>query len=105
MPSYTGTALADTLAGSTAADILTGLGGNDTYLVDHLADIVVEAAGTKGGVDTIETSVLDGLGIYSLAPWGSVETSGTRVRWRRGWWAMTWATACAPMQRRPPPTP
>lgn len=73
MPSYTGTAGADTLAGSTAADLLTGAGGNDTYLVNHLGDRIVESGGTGGGIDTIRTSVLDALGTYSLAPWSAVE--------------------------------
>lgn len=71
MPAYTGTTGNDTLNGSTGADTLSGLAGNDVYLVNHLGDIVVEAAGA--GTDTIRTSVLDTLASYSLASWANVE--------------------------------
>jgi Ca2+-binding RTX toxin-like protein len=64
MPAYTGTSAANTLDGTTGADTLTGLAGNDSYLVNHLGDVVVEASG--GGIDTIRTTVRDALGTFSL---------------------------------------
>lgn len=72
MPTYTGTTSADTLAGSLGADTLIGLTGNDTYVVNNLLDEIVETP-TGGGIDTIETNVLDDLGQYSLAWWANVE--------------------------------
>jgi Ca2+-binding RTX toxin-like protein len=71
MPTFSGATGPDTLAGSAGADTLIGLAGNDTYLVNALGDVIVEAAG--GGVDTIETSVLDVTGSYSLLAWSEVE--------------------------------
>jgi Ca2+-binding RTX toxin-like protein len=50
----------DSLDGKGGADTLTGGLGDDTYVVDHVADVVVEAAGE--GHDTILTGVTYGLG-------------------------------------------
>ena len=51
-----GGALADRLdAGTAGADTLIGLGGNDTYVVDHLGVTITEAIGA--GADTVETSL------------------------------------------------
>lgn len=71
MPAYSGSTGNDTLNGSAGADTLTGLAGNDVYTVNHLGDVIVEAA--NAGIDTIRTSVLDTLATYSLAPWANVE--------------------------------
>ncbi|PTS82571.1 hypothetical protein DBR21_17325 [Caulobacter sp. HMWF009] len=45
----------DQLDGGAGADRLIGLAGNDTYIVDNLADVVVEAAGE--GLDTVRTAI------------------------------------------------
>ena len=52
---FEGTASADTIIGSTGVDLMVGHGGNDTYTVDHVNDVVVEAA--NGGTDTVGASV------------------------------------------------
>lgn len=71
MPSYTGTKANDKLVGSSGADVLSGLSGNDVYTINHLSDVVVEKNGE--GNDTIVSAVLDALGIYSLLRWAYVE--------------------------------
>ena len=45
----------DTLDGGAGADTLLGGLGNDTYVVDNLADVVIEIAG--GGTDLVQSSV------------------------------------------------
>jgi serralysin len=47
----TGNSLDNTLAGNTGVDMLTGGGGNDTYVVHNSADTIVEAPG--GGTDIV----------------------------------------------------
>lgn len=76
MPSYTGTTNADTLSGSLGADTLIGLGGNDTYIVNDILDTIVENLASDG-IDTVQTSVLNDVGTYSLAWWANVE----RLTW------------------------
>jgi Ca2+-binding RTX toxin-like protein len=58
---------ANMLDGKGGADILAGFGGDDIYVVDGVADFVIEEAG--GGNDTIRTSVS-----YALGAGSSVET-------------------------------
>jgi serralysin len=64
-----GNAVANVIIGGSGADVLDGKGGadtligglgDDTYVIDNVADLVVELAG--GGVDTIRTSVSYALG-------------------------------------------
>ncbi len=51
----TGTGFGDTLNGGLGADALIGLAGDDSYIVDDLADVVTEGAGA--GTDTVYASV------------------------------------------------
>ncbi|MEI8014006.1 MAG: putative Ig domain-containing protein [Nitrospira sp.] len=56
----TGNVAANMLDGGTGTDILAGLDGNDTYVVDYTGDLVIELA--NNGVDTVQSSVT-----YTLA--------------------------------------
>jgi Ca2+-binding RTX toxin-like protein len=56
----TGNVAANMLNGGMGTDILAGLDGNDTYVVDHTGDLVIELA--NNGVDTVQSSVT-----YTLA--------------------------------------
>lgn len=55
MATITGTAGDDTLVGTTVADTLIGLGGNDIYTVDNVGDVLTEVAAE--GIDTANASV------------------------------------------------
>jgi Ca2+-binding RTX toxin-like protein len=50
-----GTSAADTLTGSVGADSMQGLAGNDTYVVNHVGDIVIEAL--NAGTDIVQASI------------------------------------------------
>ena len=56
----TGNDYANRLDGGAGADVLEGLMGDDTYVVDNLADQVIEAA--DAGFDTVETGLSYTLG-------------------------------------------
>jgi Ca2+-binding RTX toxin-like protein len=47
----------DFLDGGAGADWMEGAGGNDTYVVDNINDVVIEEGGGNGGEDTIRTSI------------------------------------------------
>ncbi|WBS03490.1 calcium-binding protein [Pseudoduganella sp. SL102] len=58
-----GTDANDTLDGLAGRDRMAGGKGNDTYMVDHLADVIVEAAGAGN-----DTAIVDiAAGVYVLA--------------------------------------
>lgn len=47
----------DTLDGGAGADTMDGGDGDDTFIVDDIGDVVVEADGLDGGIDTVLSSV------------------------------------------------
>ena len=55
MADFVGTPGNDTLNGTSGADRMTGLGGNDTYIVNHVGDVVIESNG--GGTDIIYSAL------------------------------------------------
>ena len=68
----------DTLNGGAGADTLIGGQGNDTYVVDNIADVVIEKA--NEGTDTIQTSItLNSLAaeVENLTLTGSTAINGT----------------------------
>lgn len=66
-----GSVARNVLDGGEGVDIMTGLGGDDTYVVDNVADQVIEAVG--GGYDTVLTTVS-----YTLAVGQEIEVLATR---------------------------
>ena len=72
-----GTAAINRLDGGAGADTMRGGAGNDTYVVDSLADAVIEAPG--GGTDTIESwiSYTLGAGVENLTLVGTGTTNAT----------------------------
>jgi Ca2+-binding RTX toxin-like protein len=74
----TGTPGDDVLAGGAAADLMVGLGGDDTYVIDDWNDRLVEDA--DAGTDTVRTSlfsyVLDA-NVEKLVYTGSDDFAGT----------------------------
>lgn len=71
----------DTLDGGAGADFLYGADGNDVYIVDNVGDQIFESeAGTTGGVDRVQSSVIsidlgsydnDGFGLENATLLGS----------------------------------
>ena len=52
-----GSRYGDLLDGGSGIDTMTGGGGNDRYIVDNAADVVIEQAEQGHGFDTIDTSI------------------------------------------------
>jgi Ca2+-binding RTX toxin-like protein len=73
----TGNIAANMLNGGTGTDILAGLDGNDTYVVDHIGDLVTELA--NNGVDTVQSSVTYTLAsnVENLTLTGTTAINGT----------------------------
>ncbi|MEO9337692.1 peroxidase family protein [Mesorhizobium sp. SB112] len=73
----TGNALANRIEGGAGIDTLSGLGGNDTYIVNTAGDQVIEAAG--GGTDNVQSSVSFTLGanVENLTLTGNAAINGT----------------------------
>jgi len=75
--SLVGAGGSDTLDGGAGADTLAGGAGNDAYVVDNMADVVIEAA--NEGVDDVQSSVSHTLAanVENLTLTGSVAINGT----------------------------
>jgi Ca2+-binding RTX toxin-like protein len=73
----TGNGAANMLNGGTGMDILAGLDGHDTYVVDHAGDLVIELA--NNGVDTVQSSVTYALAVNveNLTLTGTTAINGT----------------------------
>ncbi|MEZ0318206.1 MAG: cadherin-like domain-containing protein [Methylophilaceae bacterium] len=71
----------DTLDGGNGIDTLVGGVGNDVYIHDGTVDVIVEAAGAAGGIDTIQTNISydlnDALNVENLTLFGSANIDGT----------------------------
>ena len=73
----TGNAANNSLNGGDGTDTLIGGSGNDTYIIDNLADSIIEAA--NSGIDTVRASVSWTLGNYlnNLSLTGTNAINGT----------------------------
>jgi Ca2+-binding RTX toxin-like protein len=73
----TGNGAANVLDGGTGSDLLAGLGGDDTYIVDHIGDLVIELA--NNGVDQVQSAVTTTLAanVEHLTLTGDATINGT----------------------------
>ncbi|WP_238246074.1 beta strand repeat-containing protein [Methylobacterium iners] len=76
----------DTLNGGAGADILVGGAGNDVYVVDNIADTVIETTSTgtdAGGVELVNSSVSFTLGAFvenlTLTGTGAINATGNAL--------------------------
>jgi Ca2+-binding RTX toxin-like protein len=74
-----GTAAANVLTGTTGADQLEGLAGNDTYTVNHAGDVVIETSTLASEIDTVQASISYTLGnnLEKLTLTGPTAINGT----------------------------
>ncbi len=69
-----GNSAANQLDGGGGADVLEGQAGNDTYVIDHLGDVVTELAGDDQGSDTVViASNFDADNTYELSAFANTE--------------------------------
>jgi Ca2+-binding RTX toxin-like protein len=78
----TGNSLANTLAGNTGINILTGGDGTDTYVIHHSASTIVETL--TGGTDIVTSDVSFALGAnvehIFLLGWGNLTATGNSLQ-------------------------
>jgi Ca2+-binding RTX toxin-like protein len=77
--SITGNSAANVIDGGAGADTMTGGTGDDTYIVDHVADAVVESSSLDGGYDRVNSSVTYALAanVEELVLTGTAAVNGT----------------------------
>ncbi|MBS1732194.1 MAG: hypothetical protein JST02_02765, partial [Bacteroidetes bacterium] len=73
MTTFNGTSGNDTLSGSSDADTLIGGLGDDLYLINHISDVAIETDTSDENHDTIRTSVLTSLSIYTIENLSGIE--------------------------------
>ncbi|SFG94085.1 Ca2+-binding protein, RTX toxin-related [Palleronia marisminoris] len=71
----TGNAGANVIDGGTGADTMTGGLGDDTYVMDTVADVIIEAA--DGGNDTVQTSISMNMATQFAAGIENIVLTGT----------------------------
>jgi len=75
----TGNSLDNLLDGRAGADTMSGGGGNDTYIVDNVGDVVIEIGTSPTEIDTVIAALNYSLGnnLENLVLWGSDNLNGT----------------------------
>ena len=77
---------ANLINGGAGAEVMTGFGGNDRYVVDHTSDKVIEAA--NGGTDIVRTTVryalasgvnVEQLRVFSAASTNNINLTGNAI--------------------------
>ena len=74
---------ANILDGKAGADIMTGGLGNDTYIVDNVADVVIESSTLSSEIDTVQASISYTLGanleVLTLTGFGDINGTGNTL--------------------------